>query len=398
MPWRVAFIVAAADAAAVGDADLQRLDTLRRYYEAAAPVVSDSTLTVRTDLGWQGWPPVLTGTFEPGDPSRCSQRPPGSIDLFAVGQDGRVWTSWFHPPQGWQGWQHGPGPAVRPADAQSPWSATCPARIDLFAVGQDGHVWTAWFHPPQGWQGWQPSPRRNVRPADARHRGQRPTRLHRPVRGRAGRPGLDRVVPPTAGMARLAARAGRHVRPADTRGRGQRNRPHRPVRRRADGTPRPPGSAHHRAGKAGTGPERRLRARGRRSPPSATSQGRSTCSRSARTAGSGPPGSTRRSPGKAGTGAGRDVRPADAGRGRPYPTRPGRPVRRRAGRPVWTAWFAPPLFSPPATPRWQGWSPIGDEHFTAAAGVAAVSSRLGQIDLFAVGRARTGQNGVVPAA
>jgi hypothetical protein len=162
VPWRVAFVVATADAATVGDADLVRLDTLRRYYEAAAPIVSDNTLTVRTDLGWQSWPPVLAGMFDPGTPVAVVSDQPGFIDLFAVGQDGRVWTAWFHPPQGWQGWQ----PVLNGTFAQlTPVAAvnTRPGQVDLFAVGQDGRVWTAWFASPvfsapttPRWQGWSP--------------------------------------------------------------------------------------------------------------------------------------------------------------------------------------------------------------------------------------------------
>ncbi|WP_404392714.1 hypothetical protein [Humibacillus xanthopallidus] len=242
VPWRLAFIVATADARAVGDADLNRLDALRRYCEAAAPVVSDGTLVTRTDLGWQGWQPVLHGTFAQGTPVVAISARPGEIDVFAVGQDGRVYTAWFHPPQGWQGWQpvpHGTfaqGTPVAVVSDQPGW-------LDLFAVGQDGRVYTAWFHPPQGWQGWQPV-------------------LHGTFA--QGTP-----------VAAISARPGQ----IDLFAVGQDER-------------------------------------------------------------------------------------------------------------VWTAWFAAPLFSAPAPPRWQGWSPVGDEDFPSLTPLGVESARVGQIDVFAVSPAQ----------
>ena len=155
LPWRVAFIVAAADAASVTDEELGRLDTLRRYYQAAAPAVSQGTLTVWTELDWQGWQPVLGGTFNQGTVVSALSTRPGWIDLFAVGQDGPVYTAWFRPDQGWQGWQPVAGRHFNQGTVVSAVS-TRPGLIDLFAVGQDGPVYTAWFRPDQGWQGWQP--------------------------------------------------------------------------------------------------------------------------------------------------------------------------------------------------------------------------------------------------
>ena len=158
----------------------------------------------RSDSGWVPWQPVADGLFTEGTPIAVAQSRPGWKDLFAVGQDGRVWTSWLHPPQGWQPWRQVPDHAfeqtapiaavssrpgqidlfcVDPAgqiqtawfiESVGEWQGWEPVlggtftpstpvtavsvslgAIDLFAVGTDGGVWTAGFHPPASWQGWQ---------------------------------------------------------------------------------------------------------------------------------------------------------------------------------------------------------------------------------------------------
>lgn len=72
------------------------------------------------------------------------------INLFAVGQDGRVWTAWYRSDSGtWNGWV----PILYGTFSQRT-PVACNRRIRLFAVGQDGHVY--WTHglPEDLAQGW----------------------------------------------------------------------------------------------------------------------------------------------------------------------------------------------------------------------------------------------------
>jgi hypothetical protein len=75
------------------------------------------------------------------------------IDLFAVGDDGRVYTAWWRDGDGWSSadgrWDSIGGDFA----ASAPVAAITRSRndIDLFAVGDDGRVYTAWWRDGDGW-------------------------------------------------------------------------------------------------------------------------------------------------------------------------------------------------------------------------------------------------------
>ena len=82
-------------------------------------------------------------------------RRPDQLDLFAVGNDGRVYTSWWSVENGWSGmhdnWLSLGGffPVGSPVSAV----ARKPDQLDLFAVGGDGRVYTSWWSVENGWSG-----------------------------------------------------------------------------------------------------------------------------------------------------------------------------------------------------------------------------------------------------
>ena len=110
--------------------------------------------------GWQpaaGWALLFSDT-RPFSHLAAVSRNPDQLDLFAVGQDGGVYTAWWNSAGGWQpaaGW------ALLFSDTR-PFSHLAavsrnPDQLDLFAVGQDGGVYTAWWNSAGGWQpaaGW----------------------------------------------------------------------------------------------------------------------------------------------------------------------------------------------------------------------------------------------------
>jgi hypothetical protein len=80
---------------------------------------------------------------------------PGWIDLFAIGEDGYVYTTWFHG-DNWHDWTQIKGRQDQKFPSNAPISVVSnnPGWIDLFAIGEDGYIHTAWFH-DNVWGGWE---------------------------------------------------------------------------------------------------------------------------------------------------------------------------------------------------------------------------------------------------
>jgi hypothetical protein len=110
---------------------------------------------------WNPWFPI---TDDPNDPERSrfsTTTPPavlsrdaGHADVFVMGNDGRVWTTWWA--QGvnnnhWNPWfpiTDNPGDrSVSTFSKASPPAALArgSARMDLFLIGSDARVWTNWW-------------------------------------------------------------------------------------------------------------------------------------------------------------------------------------------------------------------------------------------------------------
>ena len=103
---------------------------------------------------WSGTFPI-GGFFPPGAPVAAVARYPNHLDLFVVGNDGRVYTSWYHEGGDWSGindnWRGIGGffPVGAPVSAV----ARYPNHLDLFVVGNDGRVYTSWWHEGSDWSG-----------------------------------------------------------------------------------------------------------------------------------------------------------------------------------------------------------------------------------------------------
>jgi hypothetical protein len=114
---------------------------------------------------WTGrndnWEPI-GGFFPPGTQVTAVARTPNHLDLFVVGNDGRVYTSWWQDGSDWTGrndnWDAIGGffPAAAPVSAV----ARTPDHLDLFVVGNDGRVYTSWWQDGSDWTGrndsWEP--------------------------------------------------------------------------------------------------------------------------------------------------------------------------------------------------------------------------------------------------
>jgi len=106
--------------------------------------------------------------FSKGAAPEVLSRDPAHQDVFVIGEDGRVWTTWWA--QGvndnkWNGWfpiSDRPGdPTVARFSKATPPAVLSrdPAHQDVFVIGEDGRVWTTWW--AQGvndnkWNGWFP--------------------------------------------------------------------------------------------------------------------------------------------------------------------------------------------------------------------------------------------------
>jgi hypothetical protein len=105
-------------------------------------------------VDWSNWFSV-GGFFPPGAPVSSVARNPDHLDLFITGNDGRVYTSWWHHGQEWSGihdnWRSIGGFFPRGAPVSS--VARNPDHLDLFITGNDGRVYTSWWHHGQDWSG-----------------------------------------------------------------------------------------------------------------------------------------------------------------------------------------------------------------------------------------------------
>jgi hypothetical protein len=128
------------------------------------PIVSAAPTSLQLQA-WSGelnnWRP-LGGFFPNGAPLSAVARRPDHLDVFVTGGDGRVYTSWWHQGQDWSGLQNnwrslgGYFPAGAPVTAV----ARTPDILDLFIVGGDGRVYTSWWSTGSDWSGinnnWRP--------------------------------------------------------------------------------------------------------------------------------------------------------------------------------------------------------------------------------------------------
>ena len=80
-------------------------------------------------------------------------RAPGNLDLFVIGFDNHVWTTFWNDAGGWApDWFPLPGQAVFDHEKQQIAAVSrAPGNLDLFVIGFDNHVWTTFWNAAGGW-------------------------------------------------------------------------------------------------------------------------------------------------------------------------------------------------------------------------------------------------------
>jgi hypothetical protein len=96
---------------------------------------------------WLGWlVQVQGGIASPGgtgSPITAVARYAGHLDLFTLGTDNRVYSSWWHEGQPWAAWFNvSAGSGV--AGCQVAAISRIAEHLDLFTVGGDGIVYSTW--------------------------------------------------------------------------------------------------------------------------------------------------------------------------------------------------------------------------------------------------------------
>jgi hypothetical protein len=94
------------------------------------------------------------------------------MDLFVIGFDNRVWTTFWNPQAGWNhDWFPLPGQAVFDRERQHIAALShAPGTMDLFVIGFDNRVWTTFWNPQAGWNpDWFPLPGQAVFDRERQH-------------------------------------------------------------------------------------------------------------------------------------------------------------------------------------------------------------------------------------
>lgn len=80
-------------------------------------------------------------------------RTPGNLDLFVIGFDNRIWSTFWSATGGWHGdWFALPGQAVFDRNTQQVTAVSrAPGNIDLFVIGVDNRVWSTIWTDLRGW-------------------------------------------------------------------------------------------------------------------------------------------------------------------------------------------------------------------------------------------------------
>ncbi|MDR6496734.1 hypothetical protein J2797_006661, partial [Paraburkholderia terricola] len=88
-------------------------------------------------------------------------RASGNLDLFVIGFDNHVWSTFWNDQTGWNGdWFPLPGQAVFDREKQRIAAVSrASGNLDLFVIGFDNHVWSTFWNDQAGWNGdWFPLP------------------------------------------------------------------------------------------------------------------------------------------------------------------------------------------------------------------------------------------------
>jgi hypothetical protein len=82
-------------------------------------------------------------------------RNPNQLDLFVVGNDGGIYSTWWNPTDGWESnhnwFRIGQPEHNVPRNSVVSVVARNPDQLDLFVVGNDGGIYSTWWNPNDGW-------------------------------------------------------------------------------------------------------------------------------------------------------------------------------------------------------------------------------------------------------
>jgi len=106
---------------------------------------------------WSSWFQIdAQRRFRKDQPVAAVSRTPEHLDLFAIGVDGAVWSSWWTSDgRGWRPWFPIRGEWRFPAEARVTAVSRSQQHLDLFTIDNHGKVWTCWwFEPNARWGDW----------------------------------------------------------------------------------------------------------------------------------------------------------------------------------------------------------------------------------------------------
>ena len=100
---------------------------------------------------------AIGGSFSPGTKVAAVARGPDVLDVFVCGADGKVYGCWWTADSGWSGADKGWGDfgGEFPPGAEVTALARVPQTLDLFACGTDGHVYTKSWYEGGDWSDWR---------------------------------------------------------------------------------------------------------------------------------------------------------------------------------------------------------------------------------------------------
>ncbi len=114
-----------------------------------------SVASVEIDYLDAGFFPLPGGAVFDRDKQQIAavSRAPGNLDLFVIGFDNHVWTTFWNDKVGWnKDWFPVPGAAVFDHETQQIAAVSrAPGNLDLFVIGFDNHVWTTFWNDKVGW-------------------------------------------------------------------------------------------------------------------------------------------------------------------------------------------------------------------------------------------------------
>jgi hypothetical protein len=108
-------------------------------------------------FGYHPWSAISSASFvKPGQPITAVWSNASHLDLFTVGQDGAIWSTWWEAGKSAQSWQWFRIGSLRMASPGQPVTAVWanPQHLDLFITSADGTVKSAWWEAASGWQNW----------------------------------------------------------------------------------------------------------------------------------------------------------------------------------------------------------------------------------------------------